>query len=188
MSAQPAGSSERPPDRCWIPWKARVRRPILVGLIILVAAVIAGSIYVGVAMRSQAASGPPCQALECGPFLVINTPREANASGHWSYNFSVAEAGGGLVLDDLAFQVQGPDGSVIAPAASWTLVVYGLAGMPVGSFEWQTASWSEGGNAVLNSGESIAFGSGTVSLAGVWNNFVVLGQGSVHGSTAVAIP
>src|SRR5580693_2914160 len=72
-----------------------------------------------------------------------------------------------------------------APAAPWALVVYGLAGMPVGSFEWQTASWSEGGNAVLNSGESIAFGSGTVSLSGVGNNFVVLGQGPVHGLTAV---
>jgi hypothetical protein len=105
------------------------------------------------------------------------------------YNFSIQSAGGGLDLDNLAFQVQGPQGAVIAPAASWTLVVFSsISGTEVGSYDWQTGMWTSGGSTPLNSAEFIVFSSGAVSLAGVGNNFLVIGHGPFQGSVSIEIP
>jgi len=190
MSAQPMGPHQPRSGRVRIPWKSRIRGPILVGLIVLVVGVIVASIYLGVVVQSQSRSTPPCEALECGgPNIAFGEPTESNMSGQWTSNFSVQSAGGGLDLDNLAFQVQDPRGAVLTPAASWTLHVFSaISGTDVGSYDWQAGMWTSGGGTPLNSAEFIVFGSGAVSLTGAGNNFLVLGQGAFQGSVLVAIP
>jgi hypothetical protein len=178
---------EAPPERSRTLWKAGARRLILIGLIVLVVAVLVLSIYLGTLVQSQSRMSPPC-GLECGAEVALSDPRVTNASGHWVYNFTVQSSGGGLDLDNLAFQAQNPYGGVITPTGSWTLSVFSIGGAQVGSFDWATGSWMAGGTVALTSEQSIAFGSGSVSLAGVGDNFLVLGVGSFQGSVEVAIP
>jgi hypothetical protein len=168
-----------------------VRRspPWLMVWIAVVASVVAGvALWFAI---PHGPNGPPAceESLDgCGPVVAFNAPRVSNVSGDWTYNFSLEEAGGGLSLDNLAFEVLNAAGSPLVYGASWTLDAFDLVGEQIGTYDWATDGWTLGGSTPLSSGEALAFGSGSVSLAGVGDSLVVTGVGSYHGSTEVWIP
>jgi hypothetical protein len=121
-----------------------------------------------------------------GTALALAPPSEGSAgTGHW-YNFSIQSAGGGLLLNNLAFQVLNPSGGIVSATGLTTVNVFGIAGTSVATYTVATAVWATGGTLPVTNQMTIIFGSTTANLSG--DTFVVLGTGSFSGSIEVAIP
>ena len=150
-------------------------------LLVAITVVLAAVLYI---LISGLTKGPGNTPL--GTALALGAPRESsNAVTNW-YNFSIQSAGGGLVLNNLNFQILGPTGSIVA-TAGFTLNVVGITGSAVGTYAFATATWTSGGTTVVSSQQSIVLTSPAASsLSG--DKLVVLGAGSFSGSISVSIP
>ena len=166
-------------------WRTKGKRAVspIIATILLVAitVVLAAVLYI---LISGLTKGPGNTPL--GTALALAPPNEGSAgTGHW-YNFSIQSAGGGLLLQSLAFQVKNPSGTVITPAGLTTVNVFGLSGATVASYTYATATWASGGTLPATNQMTIIFGSTTTNLSG--DTLVVLGSGSFSGSISVSIP
>jgi len=171
-------------------WRKKSKRGVspIIATILLVAitVVLAAVLYI---LISGLTKGPGNTPL--GTALALGTPGEASkgagaTTNNW-YNFSVQSAGGGLILNNLQFQVQTPSGQIVTPGGSWTLNVLGITGTVVGTYSLSTNAWTLGGTSVVSSQMLISLNAvGATGLSG--DNMIVIGTGSFQGSIQVAIP
>lgn len=164
-------------------WRKKAKRGVspIIATILLVAitVVLAAVLYI---LISGLTKGPGNTPL--GTALAMGSPGEAAKGPNFWYNFSVQSAGGGLIANNLNFQVQSATGSIVTPTG-WTLNVVGLTGTSVAAYTMTTGVWSAGGTTVMSSQQFIDIDA-TSSLSG--DSLIVSGSGSFAGSITVAIP
>jgi hypothetical protein len=150
-------------------------------------------------MNLNTPASPACGSTPSGPTPLgtswaFSSPTEQSlGSYHW-YNFTSVSAGGGSSLDNLKFQVQTSNGSIVAPEPGWNLTVDGKYGSRIGSFSMMgptAGTWSSGGTSPFTTGQTFSFLATPNQLSG--DNFAVLGTGNAggcpfSGSVTVAIP
>jgi len=174
-------------------WRRRQQRGVspIIATILLVAitVVLAAVLYI---LISGLTKGPGNTPL--GTALAVQTPVEAQpsaASLHF-YNFSIQSAGGGLILNNLIFQVVTPGGTiVVTTAAGWALNVLGITGSVIGTYAITAAtpSWTLGGTVLVSSQQTIALttpAAAASSLSG--DKLIIVGTGTFSGSISVNIP
>jgi len=166
-------------------WRRKGKRGVspIIATILLVAitVVLAAVLYI---LISGLTKGPGNTPL--GTSLALAPPAEGAAgTGHW-YNFSIQSAGGGILLNNLLFQVQTVSGTIVTPAGLTTVSVLGVSGSVVATYTYATAVWATGGALPASNQQTIIFGSTTTNLSG--DELIVLGTGSYSGSISVQIP
>jgi flagellin-like protein len=171
-------------------WRKNGKRGVspIIATILLVAitVVLAAVLYI---LISGLTKGPGNTPL--GTSLALNTPGEASkgagaATNNW-YNFSVQAAGGGLIFNNLQFQVQTGSGGIVPAGGSWTLNVLGLTGTTVGTYSFATSLWTLGGTTAMTSQQLVSLNAvGATGLSG--DTLIVIGTGSFQGSISVSIP
>jgi hypothetical protein len=159
-------------------------------IVVLTAAVCAvavvGAWVVFVAPNGSTSTPGGCYG--CGTSLAVNKPIEsANAANHW-YNFTVESAGGGMVLNNLEFQVVAAVGSNVGPNATWTLDLVDLSGNAVGSYPFSGGTWTTGGTTLLTSGGAFDLDTGSMNLGSQGDALNLLGTDGFQGSISVNIP
>ena len=170
-------------------WRKKSKRGVspIIATILLVAitVVLAAVLYI---LISGLTKGPGNTPL--GTALALSSPTENSKGTTNYYNFSVQSAGGGLLLNNLQFQIVGSGGSIIpTTAAGWSLSVLGITGSSVGTYSITSASptWTVGGTTVMSSQMTVALTSpAATTLSGDTLN--VIGVGSFSGSISVPIP
>jgi flagellin-like protein len=164
-------------------WRKKGKRGVspIIATILLVAitVVLAAVLYI---LISGLTKGPGNTPL--GTSLAMGQPKEAQAGATFYYNFSVASAGGGLVMNNLNFQVQTASGSIVTVTAG-VMNVLSLSAVTVASYSMTTGAWTLGGSLLVNSQQQFAL-STSVNLSG--DKLVVSGSGTFQGSITVAIP
>jgi hypothetical protein len=99
---------------------------------------------------------------------------------HW-YNFTVQAAGGGLVMENLNFQIQSYPSGNVTSLAGWTLNVIGLTATVVATYSMVAGTWSTGPTVAFSGSMVISLLTQT-SMSG--NTFVVsLSYGACPGGT-----
>lgn len=171
-------------SRGWRRMRRRGVSPIIATiLLVAITVVLAAVLYI---LISGLTKGPGNTPL--GTSLAVNKPLEAaKGTTNW-YNFTVASAGGGLLLNNLQFQITGTGGNIVA-TTGFTLNVLGLTGSTVGTYTIASSppAWTLGGTVAVSSSQTIVLTTPTASpLSG--DTLVVIGTGSFSGSIAVAIP
>ena len=168
-------------------WRKKSKRGVspIIATILLVAitVVLAAVLYI---LISGLTKGPGNTPL--GTALALGSPGEAQKGANNYYNFSVQSAGGGILFNNLNFQVLNPSGQIVAPTAAWSLTVLNLLGTSVGTYALTGASagtWTVGGTTALSSSQTICLNAAS-SLSG--DTLVVSGAGSFQGSISVPIP
>lgn len=120
-----------------------------------------------------------------GSAVSLGRPTEAaQGAEHW-YNFSVESAAGGLVLNDLSFQVQSASGSVVSLTGA-TLSCLGITGTTLATYDFGVG-WVTGGSTTLTNTDMLSLET-TSNLAGAGDDLVVEGAGSYSGAVSVPIP
>ena len=169
-------------------WRKKSKRGVspIIATILLVAitVVLAAVLYI---LISGLTKGPGNTPL--GTSLAVQSPLESTKGTTNYYNFSVQSAGGGLLLNNLAFQIVNPSGSIVA-TTGFTLNVLGLTGSTVGTYTIAAASpaWTVGGTTVVSSSMTIALTTPTTSASLSGDTMNIIGVGSFSGSIAVNIP
>jgi hypothetical protein len=133
-------------------------------------------------------AGCPSPTTPLGTALALGTPTEQSAVGHDWYNFTVDDAGDGILLDEIQVQVLSAAGSVIDPSPDWTLVALGTVGALVGQYSLTDATWTTGGGAALESGQLLVLDTGSTTLADQGDLLNVIGVGAFGGTLTVSIP
>ena len=173
-------------SRSWRRMRNRGVSPIIATiLLVAITVVLAAVLYILISGLTKGPGNTPI-----GTSLALNKPNEASKGATNWYNFSVASAGGGLLLNNLVFQVQGPGGTiVVTTAAGWTLNVLGLTGSTIGTYAITSAtpSWTLGGTTPVSSSQTIVLTSPAATLLN-GDTLVVVGAGSFSGSISVSIP
>jgi len=174
-------------------WRKKAKRGVspIIATILLVAitVVLAAVLYI---LISGLTKGPGNTPL--GTSLALQSPTEAQpsaASMHY-YNFSVQSAGGGLILNDLNFQITTGGGAIVATtAAGWSLNVLGITGAVVGTYAITAAtpSWTLGGTVAATSQQTICLTSPTGAANNLSGDTLsVIGVGTFSGTVSVSIP
>ncbi|HEY6238499.1 MAG TPA: archaellin/type IV pilin N-terminal domain-containing protein [Thermoplasmata archaeon] len=174
-------------------WRRKQKRGVspIIATILLVAitVVLAAVLYILISGLTKGPGNTPI-----GTSLAVQTPIEAQpsaASLHF-YNFSIQAAGGGLILNNLIFQVTTPGGQiVVTTAAGWAVNVLGITGSVIGTYAITSAtpSWTLGGTVLVSSQQTIAMttpAAAASSLSG--DRLIIVGTGTFSGSISVSIP
>jgi flagellin-like protein len=163
-------------------WRRKHQRGVspIIATILLVAitVVLAAVLYI---LISGLTKGPGNTPL--GTSLALNKPFEAAKGTNFWYNFTVQSAGGGLILNNLNFQVQTATGGIVTLAGA-TLTVLTLTGASAGVYNLATGLWTSGGPTVVSSSMTIVLDA-TATLSG--DNLITIGSGSFQGSITTAI-
>ncbi len=166
-------------------WRKKGKRGVspIIATILLVAitVVLAAVLYI---LISGLTKGPGNTPL--GSALAVGPATEGVNGSANTYTFSIVSASGGLILNNLQFQVQNPSGGVVT-LASPTIIVTGLTGAGVASYNMATGVWSAGGTLTVTNAMHIVLQT-TTNLATQGYNMVILGQGSFSGQVQAAIP
>ncbi|MCI4319503.1 MAG: type IV pilin [Thermoplasmata archaeon] len=166
-------------------WRKKGKRGVspIIATILLVAitVVLAAVLYILISGLTKGPGNTPI-----GTALAVGSPSYATNKWQNYENYSIASAGGGITLGSMNFQFQTATGSIVAPAANWTLNVVGLTGTVVGTYSLTTAAWTLGSGTPATSQMTIVVYSGSVQLHG--DNMVVSGTGSYSGQITVSIP
>ncbi len=166
-------------------WGRKSKRAVspIIATILLVAitVVLAAVLYI---LISGLTKGPGNTPL--GSALAVGSASEGVNGSANTFTFAVVSASGGLTLNNLQFQVQNPSGGVVSLTGP-TLIVTGLTGSGVASYNMATGQWSAGGTLSVSNAMHFVLQT-TSSLSGKGYTLVVLGSGSFSGQVAAAIP
>ena len=166
-------------------WRKKGKRGVspIIATILLVAitVVLAAVLYI---LISGLTKGPGNTPL--GSALAVGPASEGVNGSANQYVFAVVSASGGLILNNIQFQVQNPSGNVVAMAGA-TMIVTGLTGTGVATYNLATGVWTAGGTLTVSNQMHLVLQT-TTNLASAGNQLVVLGTGSFSGSVAAAIP
>jgi flagellin-like protein len=166
-------------------WRKKSKRGVspIIATILLVAitVVLAAVLYI---LISGLTKGPGNTPL--GTALALGTPAEAaKGTNNW-YNFSVQSAGGGILLNNLNFQVQTPSGGIVPATGSWTFNVLSLTATVIGTYSMSANTWTAGGTASVTSQEQFVLNAVSSNLSG--DTLITIGTGSYQGSISTNIP
>ena len=168
-------------------WRKRGKRGVspIIATILLVAitVVLAAVLYILISGLTKGPGSTPV-----GTALALGTPTPGKAGTTFFENFSIQSAGGGILWNNVNFQVQTSSGSIVTLGTGSTITVVNLQGASVATYPMVGASantWTSGGTVGISSGQQIQL-SNTASLAG--DVLVVSGTGSFSGSISVGIP
>lgn len=163
-------------------------RWVVVAGVLLVAAGSSGLAYAWYSTHAPAGGCPSTSNggnTPLGTALALGAPKESQEGGHYWYNFSVQSAGGGLVLDNLNFQVQ-TSTDLNVTSSGFTLAVLGPGSAPLANYTMTTETWSSGGGTLLTSLQTVSLESPR-SLSG--DSFLVILNATCQmGSLTVFIP
>lgn len=163
-------------------------RWVVVAGVLLVAAGAGGLAYAWYSTHAPAGGCPSTSNGGNTPLvapLALGAPKESREGGHYWYNFSVQSAGGGLVLDNLNFQVQTSTGLNVT-SSGFTLVVLGPSSATLANYTMSTGNWSAGGGTLVTSQQTVSLESPR-SLSG--DTFIVTLTATCEmGSITLAIP
>lgn len=166
-------------------WGRKSKRGVspIIATILLVAitVVLAAVLYI---LISGLTKGPGNTPL--GSALAVGPASEGVNGSANTFTFSIVSASGGLILNNLAFQVQNSGGNVVSLAAP-TLIVTGLAGTGVASYNMATGAWTAGGTLTVSNAMHIVLQT-TTTLTGKGYTLFVLGSGSFSGQVTANIP
>ena len=150
-------------------------------LLVAITVVLAAVLYILISGLTKGPGNTPI-----GTALALGTPVPAtNKWAHW-YNATVASAGGGITMGATNWQFKTPSGSIVSPAANWTLNVLSITATVVGTYNLATGVWTLGGTTPLTSQMQVVIYSGSVALDG--DNAIISGSGSYSGAISVSIP
>ncbi len=165
-------------------WRKKSKRGVspIIATILLVAitVVLAAVLYI---LISGLTKGPGNTPL--GTALTLSKPAENVAGANHYYNLTVQAAGGGLIMNNLNFQVQGTGGNVVPPLGSWTLTVVGNLGTTVATYTMNAGTWATGSTVSVASPQVISLNTPS-SLSG--DTFVVSGASGFQGTVSQTIP
>ena len=128
-------------------------------------------------------------------WVAFGSPSEQTVGAYHWYNFTSESAGGGLSLDNLNFQVQTPNGSIVTPEVAWNLTVYDMYGSRIGTYSMTgptAGTWTSGGASRFTSQQSFSLLATPNQLSG--DKLAVIGTGTVScgspisGTTTAEIP
>ena len=166
-------------------WNRKRKRGVspIIATILLVAitVVLAAVLYI---LISGLTKGPGNTPL--GTALAVGPAAEGTNGSANTFSFAIVSASGGLTLSNLAFQVQNTGGNVVAMTAP-TLIVTGLAGTGVASYNMATGTWTAGGSLTVTNAMHLVLQTTSV-LAAKGYTLVVLGSGSFSGQVSANIP
>lgn len=101
--------------------------------------------------------------------LVFGRPaEEAKGGDHW-YNFTLQAAGGGLAMDNFAFQIEDSNGTAVTPGPAWTLQSFDPKGNLAGVFDFTgpaAGTWPVGGEAPAWGGQVFSLLTSPDGIAG----------------------
>lgn len=168
-------------------WRKKAKRGVspIIATILLVAitVVLAAVLYI---LISGLTKGPGNTPL--GTSLALGTPSEAaKGTNNW-YNFTVQSAGGGIILNNIQFQVVTATGSIVTPGGSWTMSALSITGVSVATYSFASGTWTSGGTTIITSSQTIVLNSVSTSLSAQGDVLNVIGTGSFQGSISVTIP
>lgn len=166
-------------------WRKRGKRGVspIIATILLVAitVVLAAVLYI---LISGLTKGPGNTPL--GSALAVGPASESVNGTANQYVFAIVSASGGLILNNLQFQVQNPSGGVVTLTGG-SIIVTGLTGAGVGTYTLASGTWSAGGTLTVSNQMHIVVQC-TNNLNNAGNQLIILGTGSFSGSVAAAIP
>ncbi len=171
-------------------WRKKAKRGVspIIATILLVAitVVLAAVLYI---LISGLTKGPGTTPL--GTSLALGSPSEAqnkpSSPTIFYYNFTVQSAGGGIILNNILFQVVTSGGSIVTPTAAWAVNVVGISGAAVGTYSFSSGTWTSGGSTSITSAMTFSLNvPATLSAAGDKMN--VVGTGTFQGTVSVSIP
>lgn len=166
--------------RSWRRKRQRGVSPIIATiLLVAITVVLAAVLYILISGLTKGPGNTPI-----GTALALGKPTENSKGTNFWYNFSVQSAGGGLIMNNMNFQVQSTTAGIVPPTG-FTMNVLGLTGTAVATYSMTTGAWTLGGTTALTTSQTIVLDA-TSSLSG--DNLVVSGSGSFAGSITVAIP
>src|SRR5271170_4411665 len=173
-------------------WRKKAKRGVspIIATILLVAitVVLAAVLYI---LISGLTKGPGTTPL--GTSLALGAPNEAQkgagaTTNNW-YNFTVQSAGGGIILNNIQFQVVTATGSIVTPGGAWTMIALGITGASIGTYSSVSGSWTAGGTTIISSSQTIVLDAvGATSLSGQGDAVNIIGTGTFQGSITVSIP
>ena len=173
-------------------WRKKAKRGVspIIATILLVAitVVLAAVLYI---LISGLTKGPGTTPL--GTSLALGAPNEAQkgagaTTNNW-YNFTVQSAGGGIILNNIQFQVVTATGSIVTPGGAWTMIALGITGASIGTYSFVSGSWTAGGTTIISSSQTIVLDAvGATSLSGQGDAVNIIGTGTFQGSITVSIP
>ena len=165
--------------RSWRRKRQRGVSPIIATiLLVAITVVLAAVLYILISGLTKGPGNTPI-----GTALALGKPSENSKGTNFWYNFSVQSAGGGLIMNNMNFQVLTTSNGIVTPTG-FTLNVLGLTGTSVAAYTMTTGTWTSGGTTALTTQQTISLDA-TIALSG--NNLVVSGSGSFAGSITVAI-
>ncbi|MCI4351339.1 MAG: type IV pilin [Thermoplasmata archaeon] len=166
----------------WGKGRKRAVSPIIATiLLVAITVVLAAVLYILISGLTKGPGNTPI-----GTALAVGTPVGAtNKWAHW-YNASVASAGGGITMGATNWQFVTATGSIVSPAANWTLNVLSITATVVGTYNLVTGIWTLGSTTPLTSQMQISIYSANTILSG--DHAIVSGSGSYSGSISVNIP
>jgi len=141
---------------------------------------------------AESAWRTPSNGFGPGPgFVTFGSPRETNSPTENLYNFTVQADGGGLVWNDLSFEVMTPTGATVATSgAGWGITVFDGHAVPIATYDLESVrpAWTSGGTLAPSSVDSVLLVSPLSSpLSGDYLVSSGLGGGS-QGTVTIAIP
>ncbi len=166
-------------------WRKKGKRGVspIIATILLVAitVVLAAVLYI---LISGLTKGPGNTPL--GSALAVSPASQGTSGAANVYTFSVVSASGGLILNNLQFQIENPSGGVVTLAAP-VFNVTGLTGSTVAVYNMATGAWTSGGTLTVTNAMHFVLTT-TTNLAASGDQLTVLGQGSFSGQVPAAIP
>ena len=166
-------------------WRKKGKRGVspIIATILLVAitVVLAAVLYI---LISGLTKGPGTTPL--GTAFAWGQVGEGKITTTFYYNISIASASGGILANNLNFQVQTASGGIVA--VTGTMTILNLAGASVATYNMATGAWTTGGTVTIASTQTFQLAL-TVPNTGIsGDSLEAIGVGSFQGSVPVSIP
>ncbi len=167
--------------RSWRKNKKRAVSPIIATiLLVAITVVLAAVLYILISGLTKGPGNSPISTA-----FSLGAPNEAQAgTNHW-YNFTVESAGGGIIWNDINFQVKNSGGTIIAVTSYSVLTISGTTVATSTTGTTWTAGAAGSGATGVSSTQSVSLLS-SASLSG--DTLYVIGTGSFSGTEQVNIP
>ncbi len=180
-------------------WRKKGRRGVspIIATILLVAitVVLAAVLYILISGLTKGPGNTPI-----GSAFAVGTISEATAGANYYYNTTVQSASSGMTWSNMIFQVQNPGGGVISTGPTTITVTNTAGSCNVAVYTFSSATWAASTGATAcaagATGASQLVGAGgagvhlvsSVTLTGVGDSLVAVGQGSYSGTAVFSIP
>jgi flagellin-like protein len=164
--------------------KVAVRRgvsPILATvLLVIITVVLATILYIFLASFANPSLGTPLPS----SFAWGSARADGTGTAH-VYDFGISTANGGILLNNLVFQLLTPGGMIVKPTG-FALTALEAGRGTVGTYNFTAASWTAGGTEPVSTAMTFQLSTGATAVSG--DQLVALGANGYQGQVAVTVP